>query len=206
MVRAFCDGADIHSRTAAEIFNVFEAMVTREERAVAKTINFGILYGMSAFRLANEQGLARKEAQRIIDQYFARYPKIASWKEETLEAARSTGRVATLAGRIRKIPDITSASHMARSAAERVAINTPVQGTAADVIKQAMVVLHPLLANEMPEAKMVLQVHDELVFEVPEGGAEELSGRVKDVMEGVVELAVPLDVNVAWGHTWLEAH
>ena len=206
MVRAFCDGADIHRRTAAEIFNVFEEMVSRDQRAVAKTINFGILYGMSAFRLANEQGLSRRDAQDIIDRYFSRYPKIEAWKEATLEAARETGQVSTLIGRVRKIPDITSASHMARRGAERVAINTPVQGTAADVIKKAMVALHPLLKDEMPEAKMVLQVHDELVFEVPEGQAEELAARVKSVMEGVVTFDVPLEVNVAWGENWLEAH
>lgn len=206
MVKAFRDGADIHTRTAAEIFNVFETLVSREQRSVAKTINFGILYGMSAFRLANEQGLSRRDAQDIIDRYFARYPKIEAWKEATLESARENGQVATLMGRIRKIPDITSASHMARRGAERVAINTPVQGTAADVIKKAMVALHPILKGEMPEALMVLQVHDELVFEVPEAMAESLAVRVKDVMEGIVEFDVPLEVNVAWGKNWLEAH
>jgi DNA polymerase-1 len=206
MVKAFCDGADIHNRTAAELFNVFELMVSREQRSVAKTINFGILYGMSAFRLANEQGLSRRDAQDIIDRYFSRYPKIEAWKEATLESARQSGQVTTLMGRVRKIPEITSASHMARSGAERVAVNTPVQGTAADVIKKAMVALHPLLKREMPEAHMILQVHDELVFEVPESKAEALAAQVKTVMEGIVEFDVPLEVNVAWGQNWLEAH
>lgn len=206
MVKAFCDGADIHNRTAAELFNVFELMVSREQRSVAKTINFGILYGMSAFRLANEQGLSRRDAQDIIDRYFSRYPKIEAWKEATLESARQSGQVTTLMGRVRKIPEITSASHMARSGAERVAVNTPVQGTAADVIKKAMVALHPLLKREMPEAHMLLQVHDELVFEVPESKAEALAAQVKTVMEGIVEFDVPLEVNVAWGRNWLEAH
>ena len=206
MQKAFCDGADIHRRTAAELFGAFEEMVSREQRNVAKTINFGILYGMSAFRLAREQGMPRRDAQAIIDRYFARYPGIQTWKDRTLAEALDTGRVSTMLGRIRRIPDIKSASQMARRAAERVAINTPVQGTAADIIKLAMVELHPRLTAEMPEAKMVLQVHDELVFEVPSDGVGDLASLVTEVMEGVVELDVPLVVNASWGDTWLEAH
>ncbi|MGM0574679.1 MAG: DNA polymerase I [Myxococcota bacterium] len=206
MQRAFRDGADIHTRTASEIFGVLEGLVTREQRAVAKTVNFGILYGMSAFRLAREQDLTRTEAKKIIDRYFERYPRIEAWKEETLERARETGQTSTLMGRIRRIPDIRSKSHMARRGAERIAINAPVQGTAADIIKEAMVELHPLLGAELPAAKMVLQVHDELVFEVREEDAEALAAGATERMEGVVDLDVPLEVNAAWGRNWLEAH
>ncbi|MCB9729113.1 MAG: DNA polymerase I [Deltaproteobacteria bacterium] len=206
MQRAFQDGADIHARTAHELFGTPEAEVTREQRSVAKTINFGILYGMSAFRLAREQNLSRTEAQAIIDRYFSRYPRIQRWKDQTLEAAQRDGQVSTMLGRIRRIPDITSKNVMARRGAERVAINTPIQGTAADIIKLAMVKLHRELPKASPDALMVLQVHDELVFEVPEAEAPKLADFVTRVMGGVVDLDVPLVVNAAWGTSWLEAH
>jgi DNA polymerase-1 len=206
MQRAFRDGADIHARTAHELFGTPEAEVTRAERSVAKTINFGILYGMSAFRLAREQNLSRSEAQGIIDRYFSRYPRIQRWKDQTLEAAQRDGQVSTLLGRIRRIPDITSQNVMARRGAERVAINTPIQGTAADIIKLAMVRLYRELPQAVPDALMVMQVHDELVFEVPESSAPELAQFVSRVMSSVIELEVPLVVNAAWGRTWLEAH
>jgi DNA polymerase-1 len=206
MQRAFNDGADIHARTAHELFGTPEAEVTRQERSVAKTINFGILYGMSAFRLAREQNLSRSEAQAIIDRYFARYPRIQRWKDQTLEAAQKDGQVSTMLGRIRRIPDISSKNVMARRGAERVAINTPIQGTAADIIKLAMVRLHRELPKAVPDALMVMQVHDELVFEVPEASAPALSDFVTRVMGSVVQLEVPLVVNAAWGKSWLEAH
>ncbi|MEZ4264835.1 MAG: DNA polymerase I [Myxococcota bacterium] len=206
MQRAFQEGADIHARTAHELFGTPEIEVTREERSVAKTINFGILYGMSAFRLAREQNLSRSEAQAIIDRYFSRYPRIQQWKDQTLEAAQKDGQVSTLLGRIRRIPDIASKNVMARRGAERVAINTPIQGTAADIIKLAMVRIHRELPQAVPDALMVMQVHDELVFEVPEASAQKLSDFVTRVMGGVVQLDVPLVVNAAWGTSWLEAH
>ncbi|MDP6943414.1 MAG: DNA polymerase I [Myxococcota bacterium] len=206
MITAFRDGADIHLRTAQELFGITESEVTRGQRAMAKTVNFGILYGMSAFRLANEQGISRPEAQGIISRYYARYPRIAEWKEATLEAARRDGHVSTLLGRIRRIPDINSRNHMARQGAERMAINTPVQGSAADIIKRAMIAVAPRLASEMPTARLLLQVHDELVFEVPEHQAEALAAQVIEEMEGVLALSVPLVANAGWGPTWLEAH
>ena len=173
---------------------------------MAKTVNFGILYGMSAFRLANEQGISKPEAKGIIERYYNRYPRIAEWKTETLEAARADGHVSTLMGRIRRISDINSSNHMARQGAERMAINTPVQGSAADIIKRAMIVVAPQIAEAMPSARLLLQVHDELVFEVPEGQVEELASLVTATMEDVVELSVPLVANAGWGPTWLEAH
>jgi len=206
MIAAFKEGADIHLRTAKELFGVAEDEVTRGQRSMAKTVNFGILYGMSAFRLANEQGISRAEAKGIIERYYSRYPRIAEWKAETLDAARSDGYVSTLLGRIRRISDINSSNHMARQGAERMAINTPVQGSAADIIKRAMIVVAPLIETDMPNTRLLLQVHDELVFEVPEDEVEALAALVTRTMEDVVELSVPLVANAGWGPTWLEAH
>ena len=205
-LQAFREGADIHRRTAAELFEVAEEAVTREQRGMAKTINFGIMYGMSAFRLAREQSVSRSEAKAIIDAYFARYPRVLRWKKETLAEARQSGQVATLLGRVRAVPGVRARNGAARAAAERVAVNTPVQGSAADIIKLAMVRIAPRLQRELPDARMVLQVHDELVFEVPEAEAEALARLVAVEMESVVDLDVPLVVNTAWGSTWLEAH
>ncbi len=188
------------------MFGIAEADVTRKQRGMAKTINFGIMYGMSAFRLAREQDISRGEAKQVIDDYFGRYPRILAWKEETLEGARADGYVSTLFGRIRKVPEINARNGMTRSGAERVAVNAPVQGSAADIIKMAMIAIAPRLASELPEARMLLQVHDELVFEVPETGVEALAAIVTHEMERVVDLEVPLVVNAAWGKTWLEAH
>ena len=205
MQQAFKDGADIHMRTARELFGVDEESVTRSQRAMAKTINFGILYGMSAFRLANEQNMSREEAVDMIKRYFGAFPRVRDWQETTLDEARRTGQVATLLGRVRHVREINARNGIARSAAERIATNAPVQGSAADIIKQAMVILAPKLAG-IDGARMLLQVHDELVFEVPEASAPQLAKLVRAEMSGVVELAVPLDVNTAWGLNWLEAH
>ena len=202
------NAAVLHTFSVMDVylFGVDPDDVSRDQRGMAKTVNFGILYGMSAFRLAREQGVSRSEAQGIIDRYFERYPRILKWKEETLDQARETGRVQTLFGRIRRLGDINSKSPMARKGAERVAINTPVQGSAADIIKKAMLDIQRRLDAELPDVTMVLQVHDELVFEVPEGSVEAARDLVVSGLEGVVELSVPLAVNAASGKTWLEAH
>ena len=206
MQQGFRDGADIHRRTASEILGISQDDVTLMQRSMAKAINFGILYGMSAFRLAKEQGISRGEAQQYIDDYYARYPKIRAWKDGVLQRGRTSGYVSTMFGRIRGVGDLASRNGIARRAAERVAINTPVQGTAADIIKAAMVKIHARLGRELPAARLLLQVHDELVFEVPEGEAEALIALAKGEMSSVIQLDVPLEVNAAPGKNWLEAH
>jgi DNA polymerase-1 len=204
--QAFRDGADVHARTASQLFGVAEAEVSREQRAAAKTVNFGILYGMSATRLAREQQISRKEASALIERYFARYPAIERWKLEALDNARTTGATRTLLGRLRPLPELNSKSRMAVAGAERVAVNTPIQGSAADIIKVAMVELDRRLEREMPEVGLLLQVHDELLLEAPEAQAEAACALCREVMEGAFDLAVPLVVNTGVGRTWLEAH
>ncbi len=206
MQAAFADGADIHERTASELFDVKAADVTREQRAMAKTVNFGILYGMSAFRLANEQGISRTEAKEIIEAYFERYPTIRTWKESVLHTGRTTGYVSTLFGRVRNVDDLRAKNGIARSAAERVAVNTPVQGTAADIMKAAMIRVDARLRRELPDARMLLQVHDELLFEAPAAIADDVMTLAREEMVQVIELSVPLEVNAAIGSNWLEAH
>lgn len=206
MTRGFLDGADIHRRTASEMLGVPEGDITSQQRGMAKAVNFGILYGMSAVRLAREQGITRSEARDYIDAYYARYPRVRRWKEDVLSEARLRGYVSTLFGRVRLVGDLRARNRMASMAAERVAINTPVQGSAADIIKIAMVSLHARLERELPEARLLLQVHDELVLEVPAARAEELVAVTQAEMVGVIELAAPLTVNAAVGATWLEAH
>ncbi|MCO4761203.1 MAG: DNA polymerase I [Myxococcales bacterium] len=206
MKQAFADGADVHARTASLLFDVEEEKVERQQRAMAKTVNFGILYGMSASRLGREQGISSKEAKAFIERYFARFPDIERWKAEALEQARSDGYTQTLLGRIRKLPELRSKSRMARAAAERVSVNTPIQGSAADVIKVAMVQVHARLAAELPRTRMLLQVHDELVFEVPEDELAAAMELTKGIMEHAFELSVPLVVNAESGQTWLQAH
>jgi DNA polymerase-1 len=203
---AFREGADIHRRTASEVFDVPEEQVSREQRSMAKTVNFGILYGMSAWRLAREQGISRPAAKGIIERYYSRYPEIEEWKAQTLQTARDTSEVRTLYGRLRRIPNIHSKNHQVRAFTERAAINTPIQGTAADIIKMAMLVVRHRLSSEAPEAKMVLQVHDELLFDVPSGLVPIVQDLVVQEMEKVVKLDVPLVVNASSGTTWLEAH
>lgn len=206
MIQTFRAGEDVHRRTAAEVFGVPPEAVTRDQRAAAKTINFGVLYGISPWRLAREQGISQGEAKAFIDRYFERYPEILRWKEETLGGARERGYVTTLLGRVRHVADIRARNHQRRAYAERIAINTPVQGSAADVIKVAMIRIHARLGEVAPGAKMLLQVHDELVFEVPLGEVDAARQLVVDEMERAFALAVPLAVNAAAGANWLEAH
>ena len=206
MAQAFRDGADIHSRTASEVFGVPLAEMTPDVRNRAKAINFGIVYGMSAFRLANDLGITKAEAQAYIDGYFARYPAVKGYLEGTVEQARRDGVVSTLLGRKRPLPDIHSKNFNVRGGAERMAINTPIQGSAADLIKVAMIRVAARLEREPLQAAMALQVHDELVFEVPEEEMAPLTALVKEEMEGVMELTVPLVVDVHAGHTWRQAH
>lgn len=203
---AFLAGDDIHTRTAAEVFHVLPGLVTPDLRRQAKAINFGIVYGQQAFGLAKQLGIDRKTAQRYIDQYFDRYAGVKAFIDQTLTLARQTGYVTTLLGRRRYLPDLTSSNHLTRSMAERMAVNTPIQGTAADIIKLAMLAVHRAMELARVNARMVLQVHDELVFEVPESEMAVMLDLVRREMQGVMNLDVPLIVDVQTGANWAEAH
>ncbi|MFA6958299.1 MAG: DNA polymerase I [Thermoanaerobaculia bacterium] len=204
MIEAFRRGADIHKATAATMFGVAESLVNSEQRRAAKTINFGVLYGMSAFRLANELGISQAEGKKFIENYFGRYPKIRELLDRTLDEARATGKVTTMFGRVRYIPEINNKAFPIRANAERMATNAPMQGTAADILKLAMIQLDQALDEAEPQARMLLTVHDEIVIEVPEGRAEAIAKVVKSTMEGVCKLRVPLSVDAGWGRTWYE--
>jgi DNA polymerase-1 len=206
LIRSFRRDEDIHTRTASEVFRVESDQVTPELRRQAKAINFGIIYGMSAFGLARQLDIGQKMAKAFIDSYFARYPGVKRFLDGTIETARRARRTSTLLGRIRLLPDITHSNPVIRQAAERTAINTPIQGSAADLIKVAMIRIDEVLAREGFQAAMLLTVHDELVFEAPPVEAEAVGRRVKEIMEGAWTLKVPLKVNVAVGSNWAEAH
>src|SRR5207247_6789522 len=202
LIETFRKGTDIHRATASKIFNVPESEVTVEQRRAAKTINFGVLYGMSAFHLSNELNISGAQAKEFIEAYFARYPKIQEYLDRTLEDARGTGKVTTLFGRVRYIPEIHNRSFTVRGNAERMATNAPIQGTAADILKLAMIALD---ANLGDDASMLLTVHDEIVIEVPESKVKKVAGIVKETMENIYPLAVPLAVDTHWGKSWYEA-
>ncbi len=205
LIEAFQRGEDIHRRTAAEIFGLPPEMVTPEMRRMAKTINFGIVYGMSPYGLAKELKIGRREAKAFIERYFERYPGVKAYMERIVAEAREKGYVETLFGRKRPLPDIKSPNRVAREFAERTAINTPIQGTAADIIKLAMIQIDEALRQRESRSRMLLQVHDELLFEVPPEELEEIQALVREKMEGVVTLKVPLKVNLAVGRNWAEA-
>jgi DNA polymerase-1 len=202
---AFREGVDIHRATAAEIFQVAPDQVSYEQRDRAKVINFGVLYGMGPQRLAREFGVTLKEAKDFIERYLGAYPGVKQFLERTVEQARDDGYVTTLLGRVRHLPELASSRPMTRSFGERIAVNTPIQGTAADLIKLAMVNLDRRLAERETRAEMTVQVHDELILEVPEAEAEEIGALVKKEMEGAIELAVPLIVDLGVGENWMEA-
>ena len=206
MVEAFQKGEDIHATTAAKVFNVPLADVSREQRSNAKTVNFGIVYGVSAFGLSQQTNLSRSEAKTLIDAYYATYPKLRTYMHEQVETARENGYVETVLGRRRYLKDINSQNAVVRAAAERNAVNAPIQGSAADIIKIAMINIHKRLRDEPWESKMLLQVHDELVFDVPKTEVEQLTAMVKEEMENAFSLDVPLVVDVGLGDNWLEAH
>ena len=205
LIDTFRRGADIHRATASKMFNIPENELTAEQRRAAKTINFGVLYGMSAFRLSNELGISTSQAKDWIDAYFARYPTIQAYLDRTLDEARATGKVTTLFGRIRYIPEIHNRSFTVRGNAERMAINAPIQGTAADLLKLAMIALERRLESGGGGARMLLTVHDEIVIESPEERAGEVAAIVKETMETIFPLAVPLAVDTHWGKSWYEA-
>ncbi len=206
LIAAFRRGEDIHRATAAVVFGVAPELVTAEQRRAAKTINFGILYGISGFGLAqNLGGMSPKEADRFIQAYLDRYPGVRRYVQETEESARRTGQVETLYGRVRRLPDIGSSNWNLRENARRMAINARIQGTAADLLKLAMIHVEKRLRAEQPEAWLLLTVHDELVLEAPEGTAAAVGALVREEMEGVASLSVPLSVELASGPSWYEA-
>ncbi len=203
---AFARGEDVHRATAAEVFAVAAEQVTGEQRRKAKAINFGLIYGMSAYGLARQLEIPRDEAQAYVERYFERYPGVRAFMDRTREEARERGYVETVYGRRLYLPEITSRNSQRRQYAERTAINAPMQGTAADIIKRAMVALDARLAGREDEARMLMQVHDELVFEVRRGAEEALMAEAREVMEAAGDLAVPLEVEAAAGDNWDEAH
>jgi DNA polymerase-1 len=205
LIDAFLHGEDIHSRTAQEIFGVPPALQTHEHRRMAKAINYGVIYGLSSFGLAARTGTSKSEAQEYIDAYFRRYSKVQEYLDRTVAEARASGRVRTLLGRLRSIPDINSRDSMARNRAEREAMNTPLQGTAADLLKLAMVKTHSRLEQEGMKTRMILTVHDELVFESPDAEVEAAKALVREEMENVFPMKVPLRVEIGAGSNWNEA-
>ena len=206
LLDAFAAGADVHRATAAEVFEVDIDDVTANQRRSAKAINFGLMYGMSAFGLGKQLGIPRNEAQDYIDLYFDRYPGVRAYMDNTRESASQQGYVETVFGRRLYLPEINARNAQRRQYAERSAINAPMQGTAADIIKRAMIRVHEWLQADDPGGRMIMQVHDELVFEVLADRLETFSKEVTDIMSSAAELAVPLKVDVGTGPNWDEAH
>ena len=205
LIRAFAAGEDIHRATAGTVFGVAPELVNADQRRAAKTINFGILYGMSAFGLSQNLGISKGDAERFIAAYLDRYQGVRRYVEETLQSAEREGKVETLYGRVRWLPDIRSKNHNLRENARRMAINARIQGTAADLLKQAMIAVDRRLRREHPGARLLLTVHDELLFEVPEAEVEPIGKLVRQEMEGVAQLAAPLVVDVGSGKSWYDA-
>jgi DNA polymerase-1 len=205
-IEAFRAGKDIHAATASKIFGVPEDKLTREQRNRAKVANFGIIYGISAFGLSQRLSISRQESKQLIEGYFSNYPQVENYMNQMIQSARERGFVTTLYGRKRFLPDINSKNPTVRGLAERNAINAPIQGSAADIIKVAMIRVSEIIRKENLKSKMVLQVHDELVFDVFPGEESRLSSIVKEQMESVIELSVPLTVDCRYGDNWLEAH
>ena len=206
LLEAFRSGVDVHAATAAKIFGIPVAEVTSDQRRIAKTANFGIMYGISAFGLSQNLGCPRSEAKRLIEDYFASFPSIRAWIDGTLDGARRNGYVETLLGRRRYVPDITSGNATVRAYAERNAVNAPIQGTSADIIKLAMIAVDRRLREQGLRSRMVLQIHDELLLEVPEAEIDTVRDMLVREMQGVIALNVPLTVECNYGTDWLQAH
>ncbi len=206
MIESFINGEDIHAATAAKVFNVPLNDVTREQRSNAKAVNFGIIYGQGAFTLAQQQNIPRKEAKALIDNYYKTYPKLKAYMAGQVDFARDHGYVETISNRRRYLKNINSQNAIVRAADERNAVNAPIQGSAADIIKLAMINIHKVLHTENYQSKMLLQVHDELVFDVPKTEEIQLKNMVKTQMENAFKMIVPLDVELGSGLNWLEAH
>jgi DNA polymerase-1 len=206
LIAAFAENLDIHRATAAEVFGVSPDDVTADHRRSAKAINFGLMYGMSAFGLGKQLGIGRNQAQEYVDLYFDRYPGVRKFMDDIREQARSAGYVETVFGRRLYLPDINERNVPRRQYAERSAINAPMQGTAADIIKRAMITVQDWLLEKKVPARMIMQVHDELVFEVADGASDEIRAGVVSIMNGAADLRVPLKVETGLGANWDEAH
>jgi DNA polymerase-1 len=206
LLSAFAEERDVHQATAAEVLGIPLAEVSAEQRRSAKAVNFGLIYGMSAFGLARQLGISRTEAQRYVDLYFERYPGVKRYMDETRSSAREAGYVETVFGRRLYLPEIRSRNQALRQYAERSAINAPMQGTAADIIKRAMIAVDRWLQQSGTPARLIMQVHDELVLEVADGAVESTAEQVRQHMVRAAELAVPLKVDVGIGRNWDEAH
>jgi DNA polymerase-1 len=206
LLAAFAAETDVHRATAAEVFNTPVESVSADQRRSAKAINFGLIYGMSAFGLAKQLGIERGQAQLYVDLYFERYPGVKRYMDETRVRARELGYVSTVFGRRLYLPDINARNAQVRQYAERSAINAPMQGTAADIIKRAMLAVDAWLEREGHGARLLMQVHDELVVEVPRAHVDEVRAGVIRIMESAAELAVPLRVDSGVGGNWDEAH
>ena len=206
LLAAFASDQDVHRATASEVFNTPLDAVSADQRRSAKAINFGLIYGMSAFGLAKQLGLERSQAQAYVERYFERYPGVRRYMDQTRDSARRQGYVTTVFGRRLHLPEINARNAQLRQYAERSAINAPMQGTAADIIKRAMIGVAAWLDAYQPRARLIMQVHDELVVEVPEGDAAEVGAAVVRIMEGAAELRVPLRVDHGLGANWDEAH
>jgi DNA polymerase-1 len=206
MLAAFRQGADIHAATASKVFGVPLDAVTREQRSHAKTVNFGIIYGVSAFGLSNQTDLSRSEAKALIDTYYESYPKLKAYMNHQVNFARENGYVETVMGRRRYLKDINANNAIVRGAAERNAVNAPIQGSAADIIKLAMIDIQKRLETQGFQTKMLLQVHDELVFDVYKPELEQIKELVTTAMESAYSLSVPLSVEIGTGENWLQAH
>jgi DNA polymerase-1 len=206
LIDTFRRGEDVHDRTGREVFGPLSPIPPDEQRRISKMVNYALLYGKTAFTLAKDLGVSRKEAESFIDAYFARYPSVRGFIEETIADARESGMVRTLLGRLRRLPDLRARSYPVRMEAERQAMNTPVQGSAADLIKRAMIDLQRELRDRRMASRLILQIHDELLLEVPEAEAEAAQALVTEVMEGALELKVPLVVDARLGKNWAEVH
>jgi DNA polymerase-1 len=205
LIEAFRSGEDVHKATAAKIFGISTDEVTSDQRRIAKTANFGIMYGISAFGLSQRLGMGRAEAKKLIEDYFGSFPSVSAYIADTIAAAKECGYVETLFGRRRYLPDITSRNATVRSIAERNAVNAPIQGTSADIIKMAMIAVDKRLEKEGLRSRMMLQIHDELVFDAAQSEVDVLKAIVVEEMENVMKLSVPLTVECSYGKNWLEA-
>jgi len=206
LISAFNDNLDIHSRTAAELYGVSLEQVTSEMRRTAKTVNFGVLYGISSYGLSETLNIDRKEAEQYIRQYFDRHPGVKRYVEELIAEAAQKGYVTTLFGRKRPVPELSNKNRTVRQLGERLAVNSPIQGTAADIIKIAMINIRKRLQAAFLKTRMILQVHDELLFELPEAELDVVIRMVREEMEGVMNLSVPLKVEIGHGRNWADAH
>src|SRR5690606_37110472 len=202
---AFRKGMDIHTKTAMDIFGVPQEAVTPEMRRQAKAVNFGIIYSISDYGLSQNLNIPRKEAAAFIERYFETFPGVKKYMDQAVQTAREKGYVTTILNRRRYLPEINSRNYNLRSFAERTAMNTPIQGSAADIIKKAMIEIDDRLKEEKLQAKMLLQVHDELIFEAPKEEIDALKKLVPEVMENTIQLRVPLKVDYAYGPTWYDA-